>query len=248
MPGQTAFADAVLDSRAPVPPGLTNPDGAPAAKRFDVYRNNVVLSLIDALGTAFPVVKKLLGEAGFNTLAQVFVRAHPPRSPMLMFYGEALPRFIEGFEPLAKLGYLPDIARLEQALRESYHASDAAPIDPTALASLSPDALTATRMTLAPSARLIRSPWPIHAIWRFNMEPGAPKPSMAAEDMLVLRPEFDPVPIRLSPGDAAFLTATQAGRPIGTAFEAALGEQAEFDLTALLGVLLGHGAITELET
>ncbi len=248
MPGQAAFADAVLDASAPVPPGLVNPDGVPATKRFDVYRNNVVLSLIEALGTAFPVVKKLLGEAGFANLAQVFVRGHPPSSPMLMLYGAALPGFIEGFAPLAKLGYLPDVARLEQALRESYHSADAAPIDPAELAALPPEALTAARITLAPATRLIRSPWPIHAIWRFNMEQGAPKPAMAAEDVLILRPEFDPMPVKLGPGGATFLTAIQAGNPIGNAFEAALAEHPEFDLTALLGLLLGQQAITELET
>ena len=44
-----SFARALLDPSAGVPAGLLRPDGAPAARRFDIYRNNVVASLVDAL-------------------------------------------------------------------------------------------------------------------------------------------------------------------------------------------------------
>ena len=69
------------------------------------------------LAEAFPVIRKLLGDNNFNILAGQFVRTHPPTSPLIAFYGEALPEFLEGFELVRSLGYLPDIARLELALR-----------------------------------------------------------------------------------------------------------------------------------
>ncbi|MEL6800959.1 MAG: DNA-binding domain-containing protein [Pseudomonadota bacterium] len=246
--GQDDFAAAVLAPDQPVPSGLSNPDGRPATKRFDIYRNNVVISLTEALGVAFPVVAKLLGGEMFDRLAGTFVRAHPPSSPVLMLYGAALPAFLEHFAPLKHIGYLPDVARLEQAIREAYHAADADAVPPDALAALPPEALTAARITLAPAVRLVRSPWPVHAIWQFNMVDGAPKPAMEAQGVLVVRPAFDPEPVLLGPGAAAFLLAVQDGLTIGDAFERATASAPDFDFAHLLGQLMTGQAITRLET
>lgn len=246
--GQDDFAAAVLAPDRPVPKGLSNPDGQPATKRFDVYRNNVVISLTEALGVAFPAVAKLLGGETFDRLAGTFVRAHPPASPVLMLYGAALPAFLEDFAPLKHIGYLPDVARLEQAIREAYHAADADPVPPQALAALPPEELTAAWITLAPALRLIRSPWPVHAIWQFNMIDGAPKPAMAAQDVAVFRPAFDPEPVLLGPGAAAFIMAVQDGFTIGDAFERATAAAPDFDFAHLLGQLMTGQAITRLET
>ena len=44
--------------------------------------------------------------------AGIFLRQHPPSSPLMMFYGEAFPEFLAGMQQLSHLGYLPDVARL----------------------------------------------------------------------------------------------------------------------------------------
>ena len=133
MSGQDQFRAALLDPGLPVPQGLQDAQGRPAGKRFDVYRNNVVVGLIEALATAFPVIEKLLGAENFRVLAGAYVRAYPPRSALMMFYGDHLPAFLQGFEPVADLGYLPDVARLELAIRRCYHAADAIPVNPQSL-------------------------------------------------------------------------------------------------------------------
>ncbi len=242
---QTDFCKALLTPDAPRPSGLSDGAGRPAGRRFDVYRNNVAVSLTEALETAFPVIRKLVGEANFKLLAGAFLRQHPPSSPLMMFYGTEMPGFLAQFEPTKPLGYLPDVARLELALRESYHAADAEPIDPAILQSLAPEALMQSRLVLAPSVRLIRSAWPIHAIWRFNMDNG-PKPSATAEDAVILRADMEPEPVLLPAGGGAFLRALLNQEPLGTAFEAASQDVAEFDLSQTLALLIGAHAITDL--
>ncbi|MGL4280159.1 MAG: DNA-binding domain-containing protein, partial [Albidovulum sp.] len=150
---QSDFHAALLDPERPAPHGLTDPEGRPAGRRFDVYRNNVAVSLTEALRQAFPVVRKLVGEAFFTAMAREHARRFPPRSPLLMFYGEDMPGFLAGFPPVAHLGYLPDIARLELALRQSYHAADAKPLAVETLQSLAPEAFLAARIRLAPALR-----------------------------------------------------------------------------------------------
>lgn len=241
---QTAFHAALLDPDHAVPAGLTGPGGAPAGKRFAVYRNNVAVGLTQALETGFPVLRRLLGDAFFAALAGVFLRAHPPRSQLMMHYGAEMPEFLAGFPPVAHLAYLPDVARLELALRAAYHAADAAPLPVATLASLPPDRLMAARLRLAPAVRLIRSAHPVHGIWLANTAADAPPPRPGPEDALILRPGFDPTVHCLPPGGGAFVAALCAGATVGDAADAA---GPDHDLTATLALLLDGGAIVGFE-
>lgn len=243
---QSQFTKALLDPDASVPDGVVDPKGSRSAKRFAVYRNNVAVSLTEALQTAFPVVFKLVGEDFFKAMASVFLRRHPPTCPLMMHYGAEMPAFLETFTPAQSIGYLPDVARLEQALRSSYHAADAEAVEPDALAQLSAEALMSARMTFSPALRIVRSPWPIHSIWRANMEADAPAPRMQAEDVMITRPEFDPGINTLPNGGAVFIDTLAASATFGTAFDAAITKTPDFNLSATLALLLGKGAITAI--
>lgn len=244
--GQTDFTAALLAPDLPVPPGLCDPQGRPAGKRFDVYRNNVTVSLMKALETAFPALAKALGAQNFQALAAVFVRQHPPTSPLMMHYGGALPGFLETFAPLARHPWLADLARLELALRASYHAADAAPVPRATLEALTPDAMLAARPRLAPALRLIRSRWPVLSLWRQQIEGAAPPDTQAGQAVLILRPDYDPVPHLLAPGGATFILALQDGQTLGSALDRATAAVPGFDLTATLGLLIGGQAVTDI--
>jgi len=244
---QQSIAQALLSPGVPAPAGLSDPVGRSAGKRFDVYRNNVAVSLTEALETAFPVLAKLLGQENFRSMTGVYLRKHRPRSPLMMFYGEDMPGFLEAFEPTSSLGYLLDVARLELALRRSYHAADADPIKPERLQALPPERLMAATITLAPSMRILRSSWPVHAIWTFNVRPGSPKPEMAAEDVVIVRPDYDPFPVLLPAGAAAFLSSLAYGQSFASALDTATTEEPDFDLSAVLGLALSHGLLIEVK-
>ncbi|NSY38500.1 DUF2063 domain-containing protein [Leisingera sp. ANG59] len=245
---QTEFTRAMMDAGQPVPDGLIDHHAQPAGRRFNVYRNNVAVSLTEAMHSAFPVIAKLLGKQNMDGLAGIYLRQHPPSTPLMMFYGEDFPAFLEAMEQLKHLGYLGDVARLELALRRAYHAADAVPVAPEELGALAPDQLMNTRLTLAPAVDVLRSPWPIHAIWRYNTEDGAPKPELRAQDVLVTRPEFDPTPQVLPPAGAQWIRALIGGASIGEALEQAAAEDKSFDLGATLALLLQGGAITGLDS
>lgn len=245
---QTRFRAALLDSATPVPEGLLDGQGRPAGRRFSVYRNNVAASLTEALEESFPVVRKLLGDENFKNISRVYLRAHPPSSPLMMYYGRSFPAFVQHFEPLAHLPYLADVARLELAQRESYHAADADPADASCLGELAPEELGSTHLALAPALRVVQSPWPIHAIWAFNMVPGAPKPTGGPQNVLITRPDFDPVVTPVDAGTTAFIHALRAGEPLANAHDAAVSTFSDFDLSNALGLLLSGHAITSITT
>ncbi|WP_417603009.1 putative DNA-binding domain-containing protein [Primorskyibacter flagellatus] len=243
MTGQHSFRATLLDADLAIPDGLTDGLGRPAGARYNVYRNNVAVSLTEALETGFPTISKLIGPENFRAIAARYLRASPPTSPLMMHYGAGFPAFLETVEPLAHLGYLPDVARLELALRRSFHAADHTPADPALLQGVDENALMSCRLQLAPSAHLLRSPWPIVSIWAYNMRPGSPKPQARPEDALILRAEFDPEPHVLPDGGAGFVTALVRGESFGSAMTAA-GEG--FDVGAMLNLLFTHRAIARI--
>lgn len=241
MTTQTDLARALLDPAAEVPAALRDGADRPAGRRFSVYRNNVAASLSDALEVAFPAVRAQVGAEFFRAMAGAYLRAHPPSSPLMMFYGAEMPGFLASFPPVARYPWLPDLARLELALRESYHAADADPLPPGAVAGLAPETLAATRLRVAPAIRLVRSDHPVHGLWA-SMRQAAPKPRRIPQAALVTRPGHDPRPHPLSPAAGALAAALIDGTPLGEA--AALAPD---DLAPLLQLLLSERAIIALD-
>ncbi|WP_417267004.1 putative DNA-binding domain-containing protein [Celeribacter baekdonensis] len=233
---QSAFIHAVLNPDAPVPTGLTDASGRPASARFNVYRNNVTVSLKEALSSGFPAIKSLLGTAFFDAMTGTYLRAHPPKSPRLALYGETFPDFLAGFDPLRHLPYLPDIARLEYALRQSYHAADTTALTPDALQT--PEALIRP-LRLAPSVFWIESAYPVTQIHAAAF--GGPNPTGGAETALVTRAIFDPVATGFPPGTSAVLMALNAGTSLDEALTVA---PPLLDLSVFLSALLTGGALT----
>lgn len=250
---QTRFSEALIDRDRPAPDGVTSWNGPRPERRFGVYRNNVAVGLIGALAARFPVAEKIVGEAFFAAMALEFIRRHPPRSPLLLAYGDDFADFVAGFEPAQPLEYLPDVIRLEAARSHAYHAEDAAPIDPSILAELDPGRLAELRFVMHPSFAVIRSSHPIVTIWAMNSgeAPLGAIEHWQAEDALVVRPAMIVHVHPLPPGGAAFLLALAAGEGLAAAVSAGMQETGTLDLAANLAGALQAGAfiaIAEPET
>src|SRR6516162_898645 len=228
---QRGFAAALLDPGLPMPDGLVGPDGEPDVKRFAVYRNNVVVGLAETLKDAFPAVYRIVGSDFFRAMARAYVMVEPPHSPILLDYGAGFPDFIRQFEPAAVLPYLADVARIERAWTEAYHAPEASPIDPSAFTAIAPDQLPAIRLDLHPSLRVVRSQFPALTIWQMNVAGGAPTPvdlNAGGEDVLIVRPVAD-VEVRSIPkGSLEFIQALKDGRSVLAALEAGLIANPQF--------------------
>jgi len=247
---QRSFGAAILDNRLPAPPGLVGPDGLPSARRFSVYRNNVMTGLIDALADAFPVLRQQVGDAFFRAMAGVYARAEPPGSPILLAYGAGFPDYVALFPPLAQMPWLADVARLERAWAEAYHAADAIPADVAPLLTMSTAELAALRFHLHPSLRLLRSAHPVLTIWAMH-QPGQkvmPVPMDQPEDVLILRPLADVQVIRLDPGMADFLACLQAGGTLAGAATAGFLATPRFDFAKALSALFLSGGLTAWQT
>ena len=245
---QAAFAAVLPASHLPAPGFTSGPGQSRADRRFNIYRNNHVSSLIDALAAGFPVVRALVGDEFFRAMTAEYIRQHPPRTPVLLAYGETFPDFIASFPPAGSLPYLPDMAKLERAMAESLNAGDADPLTINALASIDPAALADQRLILHPSARWVESDWPVISIWQAHQASGtspSPDARAGAERAFILRPDLTVDLHRAEPGAYKFYCDLASGGPLGDASEA-LGEEAATILPGLLGTAFAMGLVTAI--
>lgn len=251
-----AFAALLLDPSLPCPPGIHARPGADPALRLAVHRNNVVSSLIDALADALPVTQALVGVEFFRAMASVFVRQQPPRSRLLVQYGDDMPAFIERFEPARSLPYLADVARLERARVRACHAADAAPVSGEAIgAALAVvDAVGRLRLVCHPSVSMLESRFAMASLWAAHQTGDdtdlATVDPHEAEAALVLRHGLEVLVLRVPRGFAPFYAALLRGDGLADAAaqagEVACGPAQTFDLVEALALLMRHGAITGL--
>lgn len=242
------FSQALLDADAPLPEGVIDPNGAPAPRRFAVYRNNVTTSLVEALSATFPAVLAMVGEDFFKQMARIFIAQSPPQSPLLTEYGRDFADFLENFEPVKALPFLPDVARLDRAWLDAYHGADAVPVAPERLAELGQDKLVLARFKLHPACRLLVSQFPIADIWqaaRAGQAAAGIDPELR-QSALVTRPDIDVQVHGLSHAGGVFVSALADGKTLGDAAELALADEA-FDLGAMLGLLISSGALVGIE-
>lgn len=201
--------------------------GIPVSTGAAVYRNNVFAKLTEALGDLYPVVKRLVGDGFFAYAANGFVRRHPPRTPVLVQYGDGFPDFIDSFKPAETVPYLSGVARYELARHQALNALDVETLGAGAFKGIPEDRFGDLRFRLHPSCRLLRSPYPVEAIWDAHQAGGEPDPSMefpAHETCLVVaRPGLTVNTMALVAEAFDLLSRLKTGETLAQAFAATGG-------------------------
>ena len=244
-----AFSSGLIKPDYPVPENITAGTGKGVQRRYNVYRNNVTVSLIDALAAIYPAVQRITGAEFFRAMARFYVRATPPGSPLLFEYGRDFPAFIQSYEYAQGMPWLADTARIERAWLDAYHAADRPVLTAQELATVPDRALAHLRFCAHPATRVVRSMYPAVAVFAMNKRDGPVSPlrSAAAEDALITRPEQDVMVSRLPAGGAVFLLALLEGMPLGTAADTAFEHARDFDLQASLAQMITTGVFTTIE-
>jgi hypothetical protein len=181
-----------------------------------VYRDGMGAAWHDELADTYPVVRRLVGPDFFREMAGRYGRSHPSTSGDLHGYGDRLAEFLEGYPFARGLPYLPDVARLEWACHECFHAADGRALDVAALARVPQASQGGLRLGLRPWVRLAASPHPLLALWEANQpgRDGAPDELRGAERILVARADFVVRPSPIGEGQWVFLEALAQGQTL----------------------------------
>jgi len=242
------FHTALLEPDQALPSGLTSWNRAGCERRFAVYRNNVVTSLIDVLAGNFPVVQQLVGETFFRAMGREFVTQHPPEMPVMALYGRHFADFIAAFPPAAAVPCLADMARLEYAIQTSRHSADTAPVPVNRLARLVEDqaALSHTGVRLAPAVQLLASDFAIASLWHAHQGDSPADLSRIRLDqpevLMLSRPGLEVELHMIDAGAAEFIHNLSQSAPLA---EAAATTR-PFDPAVVLQLLIRQQAISDL--
>jgi len=254
---QQALAAAIVGADA-VPAGLLRPSARGSPARIDAYRHAHAARLAAALRDNFDMLARALGDEAFDTLAQAYLRAHPPTQPSIRWFGHALADFMDSAEAPAGHPALADLARMDWALRTAFDAADGPSIAAADLAGLPAGQWPGLRFDFHPSVALLPLQWAVEPAWHAlrthegGGEPELPEPVERPHTLLVWRRGLGTLWRSLDDVEAALLRAAMAGRPCGELGGLAAGllgdaEAAVPRLAALLGQWLVDGLVGRVQ-
>jgi len=209
-----------------------------AAQHLQVHRNNIFAGLIEALVAIYPVTAKLVGEQFFETACRHFIPVHPPQAAPLHGFGEAFATFLESYEPASSLPYLPDVARLEWAWHNAFHAGDAGAFNVSILTEIPVEEHGKLRFALHPAVRLVYSPYPVHRIFEVNQDHFTGDAAVDLDQgeafVAVVRPHLVVRAQALPQAEWRFLQSLQQGQFLDDSLRQALAVDASFNLAEVL--------------
>jgi hypothetical protein len=219
--------------------------GLGPARRLQIYRNNHFETLTNAMFAVYPVLAQLVSESFFRRLARGYIAEHPSRSGNVQRFGGRLAAYVARLPAAAGLPYLRDVAALEWACHEVYHAAADIVLAPLALLEVPAAEQPRLRLRLQRSSRLIASRFPILKIWQAHQTAAGPASGpISLEDgavrLLVTQRDLDVEFCVLATAEDRWLRALSSGATLAEASATALRIDAAFNLA---GVLTRHLAL-----
>ncbi len=202
------------------------------ANHLAIYRNNISVSLINALKNTYPLVLALLGEDFFIMTAKEYMLQYPSRSGNLHDYGEYFSHFLESYEPVHHLIYLTEVAQFEWACHVIYLAPNHPPFVHHALADFTPEQQAELHFLLHPACWIKKFHFPILDI--IDLCKTNPQATLDLNkegvNLLLIRRELDFALLPLEADDFAFLQALNQNQTLTEALQAAHQVNADYPL------------------
>ena len=215
---QLDFQQHVLRGAPEIEKHVVGTQRVPVATRLGIYSDGYSARLTEALGTNFPVLAQLLGEADFGELAAAYIRSHDSTYASIRYYGGLLAEFLAKDPTYSAIPILAELAQWEWAMTEAFDAADAPTLDPSAIAGVTPEEWADLRFDWHPSIRRLPLSWNVPQIWNaITNETEQPEPSLAAEagQWLLWRRGLEIFFRSLAPAEAAALDAARGGSSFG---------------------------------
>ena len=97
----------------------------PAIARITIYVNAYFYRLLECLKEEYPATLAVIGPNDFAGLIHDYLGWRPPTEPSIFYAGRYLAEFLRNYVLVERWPFIAELARLERATLEIFHAPDA---------------------------------------------------------------------------------------------------------------------------
>ena len=189
-------------------------------KRMDIYRNNIIENLRNALALTFPKSWKLLGDNCANSVAYNFIKArHLPNTGVFDEWGGDFSFFLSYIDELKSVPYISDFARYEWLSHQAYLSAVSAHVDASEFSKFSEEEIENLKIKFLPSIFLYESKYPIDQINEVTSNPDAPAIDLEKRGSyaIIYRPYLEVITLWISHEEYVFFNALSCGMSLSEA-------------------------------
>jgi hypothetical protein len=153
------FGPSVLDRRGR--PQSSRP--AAAASRLEEWEflTAVVEEADCAILLDFPATLAVVGTDNFAAIVKEYLLEHPPTEPSILYASLYLADFLNVHPFAERWPFIAELARLERAVLDVFHAADAPALSLEALRAIPSEKWPAVKLRAHPAVEIVHSEWRI---------------------------------------------------------------------------------------
>jgi len=238
LEAQRNFVGTINEGPSALDPALFVGDADRIILGLKAHANTISHARLVALEQSFPMLHLELGDSAFNSLSREYVETPAARAFDLNDTGKGFVAFLERCEIAAAM---IDLAAIEWAWLESFHAADAMPIGLDRLARLNEALLLDFKVALHPAVRLRRLQAPLVQSLAELAVDGNPA------SILIARSEADVRLLALDAVGTLLIEKMSAAASIGNLLSLACEHGHEADPIGPVLNLIGAGALIAME-
>jgi len=116
---QQQFSDTLLYKNDQIAQQIKPKEAFTSNELLQIYRNNFVMGVTEALSATYQHTLALVGETFFNAVARQFILSAPPQENNMMTYGNGFSEYLHNLGQLKELPYVAEMARFEWLLEQT---------------------------------------------------------------------------------------------------------------------------------
>ena len=218
-----------------------------ALERIDIYANAYFHRLLDCLNEEFPATLAVMGPDNFAALGRDYLVQYPPSQPSIVHAGRYLATFLRNHRLARQWPFIAELARLERAILDVFHARDVPALGVEALRKIPSQQWPELKLRTHPAVEIVQGEWRVADVLSV-VESGHDwsEPGHQSAAVIVWRQDAQVHYRDLQEVEARALALVSEGATFAAICEAIATDPERPDQTTLIGQMLARWLADEI--